>query len=216
MPQSPASFSAAEEAAQKQDDVSRVLIALLKGILYRDVNESLWQKLIVRQSAVRDYVAVLGLQLMLDEAEGYAWLASIEFGDPDDALPRLVAKRQVSFLVSLLLALLRRRLVESDASSDGLRLMLSRDDMVEMMRVFLPRRSNEAITVRHLDHAINQIVQLGYLRPLAKDGHTYEVRRIIKAFVDADWLADFDSKLTAYLASRGLTADGEEGDDDGR
>jgi hypothetical protein len=28
----------------------------------------------------------------------------------------------------------------------------------------------------------------------------YEVRRILKAFVDAQWLADFDARLTAYQA----------------
>ena len=29
----------------------------------------------------------------------------------------------------------------------------------------------------------------------------YEVRRILKAFVDAQWLADFDERLAAYYAS---------------
>ena len=28
----------------------------------------------------------------------------------------------------------------------------------------------------------------------------FEVRRILKAFVDAQWLADFDQRLAAYLA----------------
>jgi hypothetical protein len=29
-------------------------------------------------------------------------------------------------------------------------------------------------------------------------GTAYEVRRILKAFVDAQWLADFDARLAAY------------------
>ena len=49
------------------------------------------------QARVRDYVAVLGLELMLDEAEGYAFLRSRPEAEdgPDTGLrpPRLVARR---------------------------------------------------------------------------------------------------------------------------
>ena len=31
----------------------------------------------------------------------------------------------------------------------------------------------------------------------------FEVRRILKAFVDAQWLADFDARLAAYQAQLG-------------
>jgi hypothetical protein len=31
------------------------------------------------------------------------------------------------------------------------------------------------------------------------DARRYEVRRILKAFVDAQWLADFDARLAQYL-----------------
>jgi hypothetical protein len=31
------------------------------------------------------------------------------------------------------------------------------------------------------------------------DGH-FEVRRILKAFVDGQWLAEFDQRLAAYAA----------------
>jgi hypothetical protein len=36
----------------------------------------------------------------------------------------------------------------------------------------------------------------------------YEVRRILKAFVDAQWLAEFDQRLTAYQTQlRGASGD---------
>jgi hypothetical protein len=63
---------------------------------------------------------VLGLELVLDEAEGYAFLrARPEEEDSDTSaskLPRLVARRPLSFPVSLLLALLRKKLAEFDAA----------------------------------------------------------------------------------------------------
>ena len=38
------------------------------------------------------------------------------------------------------------------------------------------------------------------LRRLGSEQDTFEIRPIIKALVDADWLADLDSKLEHYRA----------------
>lgn len=70
---------------------------------------------------MRDYVAVLNLELVIDESEGYAFLRNRpETGDDHSKphqqhLPRLIAHRPLSFPVSLLLALLRKKLAEFDA-----------------------------------------------------------------------------------------------------
>ena len=53
--------------------LSPLLIALCKGVLYQDQSPELWQGLTMLQAPVRDYVAVLGLELIFDEAEGYAY-----------------------------------------------------------------------------------------------------------------------------------------------
>jgi hypothetical protein len=194
-------------------DLSSLVIPLLKGVIYRDEastrNAGLWNGLLDLQARVRDYVAVLGLELVLDEAEGYAFLrARNRDGDETTTkLPRLVARRPLSFPVSLLLALLRKKLAEFDAGGGqdvgGVRLVLSRDDIVELIRVFLPAASNEARLMDRVDTYINKVVELGFLRrmkALAGQPAAFEVRRILKAFVDAQWLADFDARLAAYRA----------------
>lgn len=213
MPESLGSLSVDYEA-ERQTSLTRVVVALLKGVTYRDDDERLWQRLVDQQSQVREYVAVLGLRLLVDEAEGYAWLASLEPDEAEDPPPRLVARRPLGFLTSLLLALLRKRLLEADAGEGGLRLVLSRDAILEMARVFLPRRANEVITVNQLERALNNIASMGFVKKLPGDGGHYEVRRIIKAFVDAAWLASFDDKLSSYLTQRGVAA-AEEGGNDG-
>ncbi|MFP3786845.1 DUF4194 domain-containing protein, partial [Burkholderia sp. SIMBA_024] len=60
--------------ADRGDRLSPVLVALFRGVLHRDAAPQSWQGLLALQARVRDYVAVLGLELMLDEAEGYAYL----------------------------------------------------------------------------------------------------------------------------------------------
>ena len=102
--------------------------------------------------------------------------------------------------MSLLLALLRKKLAEFDAGNSDTRLMLSRDQMVEMVRLFLPARSNEARLVDQIDSYIAKAVDLGFLRQVRGQDALFEVRRILKAFVDGQWLADFDQRLAEYAA----------------
>jgi hypothetical protein len=203
-------------------DLSALAIALLKGVLYREGDERLWSSLLNLQARVRDYVAVLGLELLLDEAEGYAYLKSLPDAAEDESrvrLPRLISRRPLSFPISLLLALLRRKLAEFDAGGGDTRLVLERDDIVELLRVFLPDSSNEARLIDQIDTHINKVVDLGFLRRLKPaSGSTagpanFEVRRILKAFVDAQWLSEFDARLAAYQAQLRGDAPQTDGDD---
>lgn len=182
------------------NELSSVVVPLLKGVLYREDNPGLWDSLLHLQASVRDYVAILGLELMFDEAEGYAFLRSRQSEDEDgqSAIPRLVARRQLSYPVSLLLALLRKKLAEFDAGGGDTRLILSRDEVVELIRIFLPASSNEVKLIDQVDGTLNKIAELGFIRRLRGQGQMIEVRRIIKAFVDAQWLADFDARLADY------------------
>ena len=189
-------------------DLSLLLIGLLKGVQYREQDENQWAALLNLQARVRDYVAVLNLDLVLDEAEGHAFLKSRPEpaeDDPSPRLPRLIARRQLSFPVSLLLALLRKKLAEFDASGGDTRLVLSRDEIVDLVRVFLPDGPNEARLIDQMETTINKAIELGFLHKLKTAGSatgpaSYEVRRILKAFVDAQWLAEFEARLAAYQA----------------
>ena len=201
-------------------DLSALAIPLLKGVLYQETDASQWNALLNLQARVRDYVAVLGLELVLDESEGYAFLRSRPEDEnaPGPKLPRLVARRPLSFPVSLLLALLRKKLAEFDAGGGDTRLVLGREEIVELIRVFLPEGSNEARLMDQVDGHINKVVELGFLRRLkgaAGQPASFEVRRILKAFVDAQWLAEFDRHLEGYRAALlGDASEKTEGADD--
>ncbi|WP_106062076.1 DUF4194 domain-containing protein [Cupriavidus necator] len=187
--------------------LSALVVPLLKGVLYREADGALWHALLNLQPTVRDYVAVLGLELVLDDAEGYAFLRSQPESEDDsaDRPPRLIARRQLSFPVSLTLALLRKKLAEFDATGGDTRLVLTLDEIAELLRVFLPAGTNEAKLIDQIELHVNKIVELGFLRRLRTEtgaragGQSgYEVRRILKAFIDAQWLSEFDIRLAAY------------------
>ncbi len=198
------------EISENERAFSRVIISLLKGVVYGDENPPAWQKLLAYEGRVRDYVKTIGLELVIHEDEGFAWLKSIADGSDDEKLPGLVMKKQLSYPVSLLLALLRRRLAEHDASSGEARLIVGRDEIVDMMRTFLPSGTNEAKLVDQIDAHINKAIDLGFVRRLKLETDKLEVRRIIKAFIDAQWLHDFDAKLKGYLAYGTATGRGKD------
>ncbi|MCZ2403698.1 DUF4194 domain-containing protein [Paenarthrobacter sp. Z7-10] len=183
------------------EELPAVVTRLFKGVVYAEGDEKLWQSLLGLVSQVRDYVAVLGLDLILDESEGYAFLKSRE--DADGTLPRLIPRRQLTFNVSLLLALLRGRMLEFDTNSSELRLIMTEQDIADMVSVFLPESSNEARVLDQLGANIKKVLELGFLRKLRGQPGTYEVARILKAYVDAQWLEEFDARLADYRTSLG-------------
>lgn len=185
--------------SDEETAASLAIIALMKGVVYRETHETPWAALGRHLGAVRDHFEVIGVEVVVDEVEGYAYLRSGE--EEVTGLPRLVHRRSLSYPVSLLLVLLRKRLVELESTTSETRLVMTKAQLVSMMEVFLPDSSNEARLLDQLEANIKKVVELGFLRPLKGEADTWEVRRILKAYVDAQTLAEFDAKLADY---RGL------------
>lgn len=192
------------------DRLGPLLVNLFQGVLYREQASASWQALLDLQARVRDYCAVIGLELILDEAEGYAYLRQRPRAPEEPELPRLIQRRPLSFPVSLILVLLRKKLAEFDALSADTRLVVSREDIVDQMRLFLPDTANEARLLDRMDTHLGKVVDLGFLRRLRGQEGQFEVRRVLKAFVDAQWLDDFAQRLDGY-AEHAAAAAGKEG-----
>jgi hypothetical protein len=64
----------------------------------------------------------------------------------------------------------------------------------------MPTSSNEAKITDQIDRTIGKVVDLGFLRRMPKQENQFEVRRVLKAFVDGQWLSEFDARLAEYAA----------------
>ncbi len=60
--------------SNEQAGIPKIVINLMKGVVYQEADPALWQQLLAKQTAIAEYVAVLGLFLLVDESEGYAFL----------------------------------------------------------------------------------------------------------------------------------------------
>lgn len=188
------------QQSQEKSNLTPIIIALFKGVLYREDNEKLWSDFIELHNAVKDYVSVLHLDLLVDEAEGYAFLRS-KVDNDEENYPKLIARRALTFEVSLLLVLLRKSLVEFDSANGDVRFILSQAQIIDLMKTYLGEQTNQAKQIDKIESYINKVVELGFLQKL-KSTQTephYEVKRIIKAFIDVAWLQQFDQWLEACL-----------------
>jgi hypothetical protein len=183
-----------------ENRLGQLLVTLFQGVLYRETDTPLWQPLLDMQGRVREHCAALGLELILDEAEGYAYLRQRAAREGETPLPRLVKRRALSYPVSLILVLLRKKLAEFDAAGAETLLVISRDQIAGEVKLFLPDTANEARLLDRIDAHLNKVVELGFLRRLRGHENEFEVRRILKAFVDAQWLGEFEQRLAEYAA----------------
>ena len=187
------------EEEPRKPQLSPVIIHLLKGILFRQQQPVLWQDLLSLQSHILDYVKLMGLDLDIDEMEGYAWLKQRPVTDEEqNPLPRLISRRPLSYPMSLLCVLLRKKIVESDNSGAETRVIVSREELINSMLVFMPEKTNETQTIAVIKATINKVAELGFLHKLKNDAENLEIQRIISALVNADWTADLTEKLQIY------------------
>lgn len=182
--------------------VAGAIIKLMQGVVYRESDEDTWLTLERAGAGVRDHFATIGIDVVVDDDEGYAFLRSRPTVEGEDALPRLVRRRRLTYPVSLLLVLLRKRMVEFETGGGEGRLVLSTEQIVEMLRLFQAESTNEARLVDTAETTIKKAAELGFLRQVRDQRDHWEVRRILKAYVDAETLSDFAGKLQEY-AGRG-------------
>jgi len=181
--------------------VASAIIRLMQGVVYRESDEDTWITLERLGAGVRDHFAAIGVDVVVDDGEGYAYLRSRPEEDGDESLPRLVRRRALTYNVSLLLVLLRKRIVEFETTGGEGRLVLTTDQIIEMLRLFQAESTNDARIADQAETTIKKAAELGFLRQLRGQRDHWEVRRILKAYVDAQTLSDFAAKLLEYVGS---------------
>jgi hypothetical protein len=181
--------------------IASAIIRLMRGVVYQESDEDTWLTLGRAGAGVRDHFATIGVEVVVDEDEGFAYLRSRPEVEGEEALPRLVRRRTLTYPVSLLLVLLRKRLVEFETGGGEGRLVLTTEQIVEMLRLFQAESTNDARLVDNAETTIKKAADLGFVRQLRGQSDHWEVRRILKAYVDAEALSGFAAKLREYAGT---------------
>ena len=176
-----------------------VIVKLLQGAVYSE--DKLWNELILNQYPIGRYLRQIGIELIVEEKDGYAFLKQIE--DEDGKTIGLIRRMPLTYEQTLLCILLREWLDEFEITDTETRnLYITHKQFRERIEMFFKEKSNQAKLLRNLDTLIKDMLGLDFLKRIEDspypDERKYEVRRIIKSKITADMLIEFKQKLSDY------------------
>lgn len=185
---------------------STTLIDLLQGVVRKEENAEVWNTIRSQQFRIDEYMEKIGLSLVIDDDGGFAFLKQRE----DDVLPHLVKKQPLTFRMSLFLALLRNEINEYDSGSGEGSLVIREEDMVRRMKPYFPDVSDEVKFTNSIDRCFSKAREMKILVPVKDNEYEYEVQPVLRRFIDAAWLSEFNKQLSLYMEENGITANKEE------
>lgn len=180
-----------------------VLLKLLQNPLFSDETAT-WNMLLSHLTSVQEYFARIGLEVRVQEEDGYAYLHQPVLEDDEGqaiTLPRLTRRDRLTYYATLLCVLLREWIDQFESTHlDGSRCMITDMQIRELLLPFLPARTDERAVQNRIDSAIHRLSDLGFLKRVSDTSSPtyFEVRRILKAKIDAEKLAEIKEKLAHY------------------
>lgn len=169
------------------------------------------------QSDIQRYFAVIGLKVVIDNSDGYAFLSQIDSPDDEEnnsfndetnysALPKLIKEYPLSPNLSLLCVILREALDQFDASENqSAALVMKQSEIKDRLSSFIPETSDQSKVQAKLDSYLTRLCELTFLRELTEEqtqtfpgeikDRTFEVRRIIRSKINAEFMEEFKNKL---------------------
>ena len=193
------------ELRSKVEPYAKAVVTLLKGdVSHKD---SAWKDIEEYQLEIQNYLNRIGLELIFNRRDGYAYLRQFEVDDDGNSIG-LIQRRQLGFEVSVICVLLRDiyeqfELKPSNISSELC--FINHSDLKEQAELFFKEGYNRVKFQRDLDKYINKTLDIGLLK-IQTDAEQisdriYEVKAIIKAKISVEQLSSFKEKLEQYVES---------------
>ncbi len=198
------------ESNRKYEDLpdyrpwSLAAVRLLQDVVYSS-DTAVWGEILASQNRLRDYFARIGLTLVVDESNSFAYLRQLDLEQelvPSEyaELPKLYRRTRLGYGASLVCVLLReelRRFESEDVDSDIC--VVEEEFLFDQWKAFFPVRTDEQAQYREFSKALNSARDAGFAKLLSKDPPAWEVRRIIKAKLDAATLERLRADLLAHV-----------------
>ena len=182
-----------------------VLIKLLKGPV-EYLEKSAWEQLLQYQVELTRFLQQLGLVLVLEKDDGYAYLEQQRL-DEEDNVVGWVRRIQLGYEESILLVLLRDMMAEFEVGEAGAReLIKKRREIKEYAELFFRENPSRVKFIRDLDRLIDKVEELDFIEKVENtepaDEQKFRIKKIIKARVDHEILENFKQQLTEHATGR--------------
>src|SRR6201989_688669 len=182
-----------------------VLIKLLKGPV-EYLEKGAWEQLLQYQVELTRFIQQLGLVLVLEKDDGYAYLEQQRL-DEEENVAGWVRRIQLGYEESILLVLLRDMMAEFEVGEASSReLIKKRREIKEYAELFFKENPSRVKFIRELDRLIDRVEELDFLEKVENhdlpDEQKFRVKKIIKARVDSEILDNFKQQLTEHAVGR--------------
>ena len=191
---------------------SKAAILLLKGPVYENDDRKTWAILLRCRENIDNYFRVIGLHVLIEEEDGYAYLEqikdSVEKGMESEEevvvfLTRLITKVFFSYKMSMFLVLLRQEIDKFTSSmNESSYPILHKREILGLVKSYTKEASDQIKFNSEVDNMINKLVELTYLKPREKllsskisDETEFELSPIIKSKINANVMKEMLEKL---------------------
>ena len=182
-----------------------VLIKLLKAPV-EYIEKGAWEQLMQYQTELTRFLQQLGLVLVLEKEDGYAYLEQQRL-DEEENVAGWVRRIQLGYEESILLVLLRDMMAEFEVGEAGAReLIKKRREIKENAELFFKENPSRVKFIRDLDRLIDRVEELDFIEKVDNaepaDEQKFRIKKIIKAKVDHEILENFKQQLTEHATGR--------------
>lgn len=184
-----------------------VFIKLIKGPI--DYTEkALWEKLVQYEYDLIPFLAQLGLKLVIDKEDGYAYVALNH--TEDDVNVSWIIRRPLTYEESIMLVLLREMMAEFETGESGSReLIKKRREIKEYAEMFFKENASRVKFLKEIDRLIDKMEEYEFLDKTDNndiaDEQRFRIKKIIKARVDSEDLEAFTEQLKIVKAKKAIT-----------
>ena len=192
---------------QKILPYTSVFIKLLKGPI-EYVEKSTWEKLIQYKTELTGFLLQLGLTLVLDEQDGYAYVKHT-LNEEEDSSVTWIQRRSLTYEESVMLVLLREMMAEFEVGEATNReLIKKRREIKEYAELFFKENVSRVKFLKEIDRLIDKAEENGFLdktehHDLA-DEQKFRIKKIIKAKVSSEELDAFYMQLQKFKEVKDL------------
>ena len=178
-----------------------VFIRLLKSpVEYLD--KSLWERLLQYRKELTAFLLPLGLALVLDEQDGYAYLRH-NSTEEDAGEISWIQRRAYTYDESILLVLLREMISEFEVGDSTSReLVRKRREIKEYAELFFKENASRMKFLKEMDRLIDKMEEYGFVQMTEPhdipDEQRFRIKKIIKAKVDSEVLEQFYEQLQQH------------------
>jgi len=182
---------------------SKTLARLLRKELESSDKE--WDNLLTYQTQIQDYLSVIGLQLVVQKDDGYAFVQQFHIDDEGNTIG-LAQRRQIGFEASVICVVLAEMFFEFKESPTEIytnEKFVKHSDIKERVEYFLKEKMDNIRFLKDIDRAVSKAVDMGFLKIRQKSDNIndqqYIIKKIIQEKFTSEVLSEFNKKLEEHV-----------------